>query len=54
VLKGACTGCHSQNVYATIEYFLLENFEGETGGKISDCKALALEKIKSIVLNKMQ
>ncbi|KAK2453121.1 En/Spm transposon [Trifolium repens] len=32
VLKGACAGCHSQNVYATIEYFLLENFEGETGG----------------------
>ncbi|XP_045808734.1 structural maintenance of chromosomes flexible hinge domain-containing protein GMI1 isoform X2 [Trifolium pratense] len=32
VLRGACSGCHSNNVYATIEYFLIEKFEGETGG----------------------
>ncbi|GAU21117.1 hypothetical protein TSUD_10340 [Trifolium subterraneum] len=41
VLKGACAGCHSNNVYATIEYFLLEKLGGEPGGKISDCKASA-------------
>ncbi|XP_020206099.1 structural maintenance of chromosomes flexible hinge domain-containing protein GMI1 isoform X2 [Cajanus cajan] len=33
VLKGACAGCHKTTVYATIEYFLLEGFEGDTGGE---------------------
>lgn len=33
VLKGACPGCHDKNLYATLEYFLLEGFQGETGGK---------------------
>ncbi|XP_004498513.1 structural maintenance of chromosomes flexible hinge domain-containing protein GMI1 [Cicer arietinum] len=33
VLKGACVGCHNNNVYATIEYFLLEGFEGDAGGE---------------------
>ncbi|CAI8605727.1 unnamed protein product [Vicia faba] len=32
VLKGACPGI-SNNVYATIEYFLLEGFEGDPGGE---------------------
>ncbi|KAE9604891.1 putative histidine kinase-like ATPase domain-containing protein [Lupinus albus] len=31
VLKGACAGFHKNNVYATLEYFLLEGFEGDTG-----------------------
>lgn len=33
VLKGAYSGSRS-NVYATIEYFLLEGFEGDAGGKL--------------------
>ncbi|XP_027332090.1 structural maintenance of chromosomes flexible hinge domain-containing protein GMI1 [Abrus precatorius] len=33
VLKGACAGCHQTTIYATIEYFLLEGFEGDTGGE---------------------
>ncbi|KAK4277570.1 hypothetical protein QN277_015548 [Acacia crassicarpa] len=32
VLKGACTG-RRNNVYATIEYFLLDGFEGDAGGE---------------------
>ncbi|ESQ31967.1 hypothetical protein EUTSA_v10003513mg [Eutrema salsugineum] len=32
ILKGACTGAHKNDVYATIDYFLIENFEDETGG----------------------
>ncbi|CAK8570173.1 unnamed protein product [Lathyrus sativus] len=32
VLKGACPGI-SNNLYATIEYFLLEGFEGDPGGE---------------------
>ncbi|THG10123.1 hypothetical protein TEA_027988 [Camellia sinensis var. sinensis] len=31
VLKGACAGCHKNNVYATLEYILLEGFEGDAG-----------------------
>ena len=33
ILKGACAGCHKNNVYATIEYFLIEGFQGDSGGK---------------------
>ncbi|XVF10079.1 hypothetical protein REPUB_Repub07fG0152300 [Reevesia pubescens] len=33
VLKGACAGCHKNNVYATIEYFLIEGFQGDSGGE---------------------
>ncbi|XP_071686179.1 structural maintenance of chromosomes flexible hinge domain-containing protein GMI1 [Rutidosis leptorrhynchoides] len=32
ILKGACAGFHNNNVYATLEYFLLEGFQGDTGG----------------------
>ncbi|KAG2240205.1 hypothetical protein Bca52824_090966 [Brassica carinata] len=32
-MKGACAGVHKNDVYATIDYFLIENFEDETGGK---------------------
>jgi len=37
VLRGACSGFHYSDVYATIEYFLLEGFEGDLGGKIPEC-----------------
>lgn len=33
LFRGACAGVHNNNVYATIEYFLLEGFEGDPGGK---------------------
>ncbi|KAL4600959.1 hypothetical protein ACB092_11G237700 [Castanea dentata] len=33
VLKGACAGCHKNNVYATLEYFLIEGCKGDVGGK---------------------
>ncbi|VVB17361.1 unnamed protein product [Arabis nemorensis] len=32
ILKGACAGVHNNNVYATIDYFLIEGFEDEAGG----------------------
>lgn len=32
VLKGACPGLYKSNVYATLEYFLIEGFEGDAGG----------------------
>ncbi|KAJ8446219.1 LOW QUALITY PROTEIN: hypothetical protein Cgig2_015990 [Carnegiea gigantea] len=32
ILKGACPACHSRNMYATLEYFLLEGCEGDAGG----------------------
>ncbi|WZZ01082.1 hypothetical protein YC2023_073410 [Brassica napus] len=32
IMKGACAGVHQNDVYATIDYFLIENFEDETGG----------------------
>ncbi|KAJ9553012.1 hypothetical protein OSB04_017057 [Centaurea solstitialis] len=31
ILKGACAGFHKTNVYATLEYILLEGFEGDAG-----------------------
>ncbi|XP_050387770.1 structural maintenance of chromosomes flexible hinge domain-containing protein GMI1 [Argentina anserina] len=33
ILKGACAGVHNNNVYATIEYFLLEGLQDESGGE---------------------
>ncbi|KAF5442725.1 hypothetical protein F2P56_035352 [Juglans regia] len=33
ILKGACAGCHKNNVYAELEYFLLEGFQGDAGGE---------------------
>lgn len=32
LLKGACGGVHNGNIYATIDYFLIEGFEDEAGG----------------------
>ncbi|KAK9049166.1 hypothetical protein SSX86_031867 [Deinandra increscens subsp. villosa] len=31
ILKGACAGFHNNNVYATLEYILLEGFQGDAG-----------------------
>ncbi|KAJ0719237.1 putative histidine kinase/HSP90-like ATPase superfamily [Helianthus annuus] len=33
ILKGACAGFHKNNVYATLEYILLEGFQGDAGGE---------------------
>ncbi|GJR61073.1 structural maintenance of chromosomes flexible hinge domain-containing protein GMI1 [Tanacetum coccineum] len=33
ILKGACAGFYKNNVYATLEYILLEGFQGDTGGE---------------------
>ncbi|WRX18063.1 hypothetical protein QQP08_010550 [Theobroma cacao] len=33
VLKGACAGFHKNNVYATLEYFLIEGFQGDFVGE---------------------
>ncbi|XP_057463870.1 structural maintenance of chromosomes flexible hinge domain-containing protein GMI1 [Actinidia eriantha] len=33
VLKGACPGCHKNNIYATLECVLLEGFQGDAGGE---------------------
>ncbi|ANM68491.1 gamma-irradiation and mitomycin c induced 1 [Arabidopsis thaliana] len=32
ILRGAYAGIHNNNVYATIDYFLIEGFEDEAGG----------------------
>lgn len=33
ILKGACAGVHKNDVYTTIDYFLIEGFDDEAGGK---------------------
>ncbi|KAL2540263.1 gamma-irradiation and mitomycin c induced 1 [Abeliophyllum distichum] len=33
VLKGACAGCHKSNVYATLEYIVLEGLQGDACGE---------------------
>ncbi|XP_050237468.1 structural maintenance of chromosomes flexible hinge domain-containing protein GMI1 isoform X2 [Mercurialis annua] len=32
ILKGACPGVQKTNIYATIEYLLIEGFQGDAGG----------------------
>ncbi|KAL5998925.1 hypothetical protein ACLOJK_009873 [Asimina triloba] len=32
ILKGAA-GCHKNNIYATLEYFLVDGFQGDAGGE---------------------
>ncbi|KAM6586554.1 hypothetical protein CsatA_009159 [Cannabis sativa] len=34
ILKGACAGVHKNNVYATIQYFILGGLQGDTGGEV--------------------
>ncbi|KAL8538004.1 hypothetical protein ACS0TY_000091 [Phlomoides rotata] len=33
VLKGACPGCHNSNVYATLEYIILQGLPGDACGE---------------------
>ena len=33
VLKGACSGFYKNNIYAVLEYILLDGFKGDAGGK---------------------
>ncbi|KAJ0103641.1 hypothetical protein Patl1_05164 [Pistacia atlantica] len=33
VFKGACAGVHNNNIYATIEYFLIEGLQGDAAGR---------------------
>ncbi|XP_052192848.1 structural maintenance of chromosomes flexible hinge domain-containing protein GMI1 [Diospyros lotus] len=43
ILKGACAGCHKNNVYATLEYILIEGFQGDAGGEARlICRPLAV------------
>ncbi|XP_056694419.1 structural maintenance of chromosomes flexible hinge domain-containing protein GMI1 isoform X2 [Spinacia oleracea] len=44
ILKGACTGCHKNNMFAILEYFLLEGLEKEVGGEARIiCRPLGVE-----------
>ncbi|VVA11274.1 PREDICTED: DEFECTIVE IN MERISTEM [Prunus dulcis] len=51
LLRGACAGVHNNNVYATIEYFLLEGLEGDPGGGARIiCRPLSLSVDKGCIL----
>ncbi|XP_042036221.1 structural maintenance of chromosomes flexible hinge domain-containing protein GMI1-like [Salvia splendens] len=48
VLKGACAGCHNNNVYATLEYIILEGLQGDASGEARlICRPLGLPKEKA-------
>ncbi|KAM1976756.1 hypothetical protein ACFX15_041359 [Malus domestica] len=52
LLKGACAGVHKNNVYATIEYFLLEGLEGDSGGQAQMfCRPLSNPDAKGCILS---
>uniref|UniRef100_A0A1J3I4J6 Protein DEFECTIVE IN MERISTEM SILENCING 3 n=2 Tax=Noccaea caerulescens TaxID=107243 RepID=A0A1J3I4J6_NOCCA len=52
ILKGACAGVHNGNVYATIDYFLIEGFEDEPGGDTRIlCRPINLPKNKGCMLS---
>ncbi|KAD2805557.1 hypothetical protein E3N88_38934 [Mikania micrantha] len=36
ILKGACAGFHNNNIYATLEYILLEGFQGDASSETID------------------
>ncbi|KMT16005.1 hypothetical protein BVRB_3g051850 isoform C [Beta vulgaris subsp. vulgaris] len=51
ILKGACSGCHKNNLFATLEYFLLEGLEEDTGGEARIiCRPLGVEEEDGSVL----
>ncbi|XP_048139026.1 structural maintenance of chromosomes flexible hinge domain-containing protein GMI1 isoform X2 [Rhodamnia argentea] len=53
ILKGACAGVHNNNVYATLEYFLLEGLQGDGGGEARIiCRPLGVPDEKGCMLNK--
>ncbi|XP_056694425.1 structural maintenance of chromosomes flexible hinge domain-containing protein GMI1 isoform X2 [Spinacia oleracea] len=44
ILKGACTGCHKNNMFAVLEYFLLDGLEKDVGGEARIiCRPLGVE-----------
>ncbi|CAO2838616.1 unnamed protein product [Amaranthus hypochondriacus] len=44
ILKGAGPGCHKNNIFATLEYFLLEGIEENVGGEARViCRPLGVE-----------
>ncbi|CAA7023350.1 unnamed protein product [Microthlaspi erraticum] len=52
ILKGACAGVHHCNVYATIDYFIIEGFEDEPGGDTWVlCRPIHLPKNKGCMLS---
>ncbi|KAG5558852.1 hypothetical protein RHGRI_008715 [Rhododendron griersonianum] len=52
VLKGACTGCHKNNMYATLECIVLEGFQGDSGGEARViCSPLGLPSENGCVLS---
>ncbi|KAJ4726669.1 Protein defective in meristem silencing 3 [Melia azedarach] len=52
LLKGAYAGIHNNNVYAMLEYFLMEGFEGDTGGEARIiCRPLGVSDKKGCVLS---
>ncbi|EYU25236.1 hypothetical protein MIMGU_mgv1a019692mg [Erythranthe guttata] len=54
VLKGACMGCHKTNVFATLEYIILEGLPGDVcGDGRLVCRPLGLPETRSChILNK--
>ncbi|KAI8565060.1 hypothetical protein RHMOL_Rhmol03G0231500 [Rhododendron molle] len=52
VLKGACAGCHKNNMYATLECIVLEGFQGDSGGEARlICSPLGLPRENGCVLS---
>ncbi|XP_042033848.1 structural maintenance of chromosomes flexible hinge domain-containing protein GMI1-like isoform X2 [Salvia splendens] len=48
ILRGACAGCHNNNVYATLEYVILEGIQGDASGEARlICRPLGLPEEKS-------
>ncbi|XP_042487826.1 structural maintenance of chromosomes flexible hinge domain-containing protein GMI1 isoform X2 [Macadamia integrifolia] len=52
ILKGAAAGCHKNNIYATLEYILVEGFQGDVGGSARlICRPLDLPDDKGSLLS---
>ncbi|KAF3432812.1 hypothetical protein FNV43_RR23914 [Rhamnella rubrinervis] len=52
ILKGACAGVHKNNVYATIDCFVLEGLEGDSGGGSRIiCRPLGIAKESGCILS---
>ncbi|XP_057248784.1 uncharacterized protein LOC104905648 [Beta vulgaris subsp. vulgaris] len=54
ILKGACCGCHKNNLFVTLGYFLLEGLEKDTGGEARIiCRPLGLRRKMVVCLELM-
>ncbi|KMT18501.1 hypothetical protein BVRB_2g026420 [Beta vulgaris subsp. vulgaris] len=54
ILKGACCGCHKNNLFVMLEYFLLEGLEKDTGGEVRIiCRPLGLRRKMVVCLELM-